>query len=337
MIRPSPTRDGFRTMFTQPSIGIAEVSWRWSFGAAFCLLAVLCFVEYLQTLLVSKEQIFLLGSGQSMLALKALQQIFQGSAPRLLRAVIILGTTATFGWIILASFGRAATLRVLIHEDDSTGRITAGSMLGLNVLRALALVFTIAVALGVFLLFGSSKSNSDSAGIAMLLSIVLVAAVCCGWYVWNWFFSLASIFVAKENCGTFSALARASDLFIKRFGAVIAVSFWFGLVRMAVFYIIGLFCLLLIGIAPLDSAAVVAAVIATSLAYFLLADFLYVGRLAGYISITDLPEKPAKSIHMPFPAFDHPLAYPAPTMSSAVDPDELILSDHPSDHPEPTD
>ena len=62
-------------MFAQPYVGIIEVLWRWSFGATFMLLAIFCFSEYLQSLPVSKEQLFLLGTGQSMLALKALQQM----------------------------------------------------------------------------------------------------------------------------------------------------------------------------------------------------------------------------------------------------------------------
>ena len=39
MARPSPMRDGFRTMFQQPSVGVAEVIWRWTFGASFLFVA----------------------------------------------------------------------------------------------------------------------------------------------------------------------------------------------------------------------------------------------------------------------------------------------------------
>jgi hypothetical protein len=324
MTSPSPTRDGFRAMFALPYVGIIEVLWRWSFGAIFGLLAIFCFAEYLQSLPISREQLFLLGSGQSMLALKALQQIFQGSAPRLIRAFLLLASTATFCWIALAAIGRAATLRPLIHNEES--KVSSGSLLGLNVLRALAFVLTSALTIAIFVLLYSSKSDSDSAAAGMLLSFALIVFVWGGWGVWNWFFAVAVIFVAKENCGTFSALARASDLTIKRFGAVFAVSFWFGLAKVTAWYVVGLFCFVLIGVAPLNSAAAMAALITTSLGYFLLADFLYVGRLAGYLSITDLPEKPAKPKHMPFAAFVPPAAL---NMSAAVDPDELILSDHP--------
>ena len=94
MSRYSPTRDGFRAMFQRPSVGVAEVLWRWSFGAALCLLLVLCFAQYLQSLPVSKAQLFLIGSGQAVLALKALQQILAGSSIRLIRASFVLAVGA---------------------------------------------------------------------------------------------------------------------------------------------------------------------------------------------------------------------------------------------------
>jgi hypothetical protein len=322
MNRPSPTRDGFHAMFARPYVGIMEVLWRWSFGATFWLLAFFCFAEYLQSLPIRKEQLFLLASGQSMLALKALQQIFHGSTPRLIRAFLLLACTATFGWIALAAIGRAATLRPLIHKEE--GKVTSGSLLGLNVLRALAFVLTAGLTIAIFVLLSSNNSDSDSVTLATLLSLALIFVAWCGWGVGNWFLSLAVIFVAKENCGTFSALARASDLSIKRFGAVFAVTFWFGLAKITAWYIVGLFCFLLIGVAPLSPAAAMAALIAASLGYFFLADFLYVGRMAGYISITDLPQKSAKAPYLTL----SPVA-PVTQIASAVDPDELILSDHP--------
>ena len=49
----SPTLEGFRTVFRRPSLPLAEVMWRWSFGAAACVLLGFGFLEYLDTLPVS--------------------------------------------------------------------------------------------------------------------------------------------------------------------------------------------------------------------------------------------------------------------------------------------
>ena len=49
-----------------------------------------------------------------MLGLKALQQILAGSSLRLIRAFFVLAVGSSVGWVILASVGRAVTLRGLL-------------------------------------------------------------------------------------------------------------------------------------------------------------------------------------------------------------------------------
>lgn len=322
MSRYSPTRDGFRAMFQRPSVGVAEVLWRWSFGAALCLLLVLCFAQYLQSLPVSKAQLFLIGSGQAVLALKALQQILAGSSIRLIRASFVLAVGAAIGWVILASIGRAVTLRgLLVDREPSVGKITFRHMAGLSVLRALAFIGACVLSVGVFAMLANSQQADSSAGAAIFLCLGLVAIIWLGWSALNWFFSVAAIFAGKENCGTFPAVGKVAGLCADRPGNVFVVGFWFGLARIAAIYIAGMFCILFIGVAPLGLAGMLAGIIASSLAYFLLADFLYIGRLAAYLSIADWPLEP-----LILPA-SMPLDSERSGPPAAVDRDELILSD----------
>ena len=46
----SPTLEGFKAIFRWPSLGLAEIAWRWSLGFAGIGLLLLGFVEYLDTL-----------------------------------------------------------------------------------------------------------------------------------------------------------------------------------------------------------------------------------------------------------------------------------------------
>src|SRR5271155_4597963 len=115
----SPTLEGFRTMLSRPSFGLAEVAWRWSFGAAASLLLAFSFFEYLDTLPVSKSDLFLLRTSQPVLISRAVLHIFRGSAFRVLNATIVLALTLAAAWIVVASLGRAATLKALLahfHE-----------------------------------------------------------------------------------------------------------------------------------------------------------------------------------------------------------------------------
>src|ERR1700756_509742 len=74
----SPTLEGFRTVFRRPSLPLAEIAWRWSFGAAAVLLIVFGFFEYLDTLPVSGVDLFLLRSRQPFMVSQALARIFGG-------------------------------------------------------------------------------------------------------------------------------------------------------------------------------------------------------------------------------------------------------------------
>ncbi len=74
----SPTLEGFRTIFRQPSLALAEIAWRWSFGAAGVVLLTLGFVEYLDTLPVSPEDVFLFRTRQPVLMGRALQHVRAG-------------------------------------------------------------------------------------------------------------------------------------------------------------------------------------------------------------------------------------------------------------------
>ena len=72
-------------------------------------------------------------------------------------------------------------------------------------------------------------------------------------------------------------------------GGVFLVGLWFALLRIAAIYVASMFCILFVALVPLGSAAILAAIIASSLAYFFLADFLYIGRLTAYLSLADWP------------------------------------------------
>ena len=73
---------------------------------------------------------------------------------------------------------------------------------------------------------------------------------------------------------------------------------------------------------------VVAAIILVTLAYFALADWLYMARLAGYVCIAEMPE----ALLVPVPPAPPPVPPPvrAPPVQTTVDRDEPILSDLPN-------
>ncbi len=97
MKQRSPTLEGFQTIFRLPSLGLAEIAWRWSFGLAATAVARLRIREYLSTLPVTAGEMLLLRTRQPVLMLQALSRIFQGSAPRAVVAFIVLALALAVG------------------------------------------------------------------------------------------------------------------------------------------------------------------------------------------------------------------------------------------------
>jgi hypothetical protein len=71
---------------------------------------------------------------------------------------------------------------------------------------------------------------------------------------------------------------------------------------------------------------VVAVMILVTVAYFALADWLYMVRLAGYVCIAETPQ----ALLSPAPVPPAPQPRPAPPVETTIDRDEPILSDLPN-------
>jgi hypothetical protein len=117
----SPTLEGFRAIFRRPSFGLAEIAWRWSFAAAGLLL-VFSFFEYLDTLVLNKDDLLLLRSKQPILIYRAARHLFHGNAFRVVEAAVVLALALGIAWVVVASLARAATLKALLayfREGDA--------------------------------------------------------------------------------------------------------------------------------------------------------------------------------------------------------------------------
>ena len=162
----------------------------------------------------------------------------------------------------------------------------------------------------------------------MLIVFALVTFVGLAWLVLNWFLSLAAVFAVADGQDSFNAVASAVRLCQTRFGPVIAASWWFALAHLVVFFMATSAVAFPLGFAEvLPGSAVFGGVLLVALLYFAAVDFLYMGRLAAYLTIVQQPDVP-----MPLP----PIAPSPPDRSqysaliqpgAGVDPEEMILSD----------
>ena len=333
MKRRSPTLEGFKLIFRRPSLGLGEIAWRWSFGAGAAALLGFSFLEYLDTLPVSNRDLFLLRTRQPALISRAFSHIFAGSGVRFMAAAVVLGLTLSLAWVVIASLGRAATLRGLLghfwaHEPDKGFPFRMRSLFALNFLRAGAVLAVLAGSVGAMLLGGmASSEKSPSPGTAFLIFLAVAALAWFAWAVVNWVLSLASIFVVVKDAGTLGAIGEAVGLVRDRTGAVFASSTWFGIGHIVAISVASsaiAFPMAFAGVLP--GGVVFGGMLVVALLYFAVADLLYLGRLGSYVWIVEGPEiEPAPEAIIP-PATTPPaLMLP----DERIDPDELILSDLP--------
>jgi hypothetical protein len=343
MKQRSPTLEGFRIMFTRPSLGLAEIAWRWTFGLAAISLLTFSVLQYLDTLPVGRGDMFLLQTGHPLLVSHAIAHILQGSAFRATKAAFLLLLLLSLAWVVIASWSRMMTVTALVDyfredraekaesADVRDSKLRPRSPIGLNLLRvAIAAAATLGV-FGAFLLArAASPPTNPSPGSTALIFLTLVMGIFLAWSFLNWILSLAAIFAVAEGSLTFNAISKAVDLWRVRSVSVLAASTWFGLAHFLVFVIASSIIAVPLGFAGiLPPAIVLGGVLLVILLYFAAADFLYAGRMAAYVAMIQLPLEPITSPEPP-PLLlnpDHP-ATPAPI--ARMDRDELILSDIPN-------
>jgi hypothetical protein len=355
----SPTLEGFRAVFRRPALPLAEITWRWSFAAAACVLLGLGFLEYVDTLPLSNTDLLLLRTRHPLLISQAFTHILHGSALRFALACVVLFSALAILWVFLAALGRGATLAPLVdyirerarnHQRETAGaqapatisaadsqvssRWRVRSLVGLHFLRAGLALAACAGLIGAVILagFASSKAHPHP-GTVFFLAVLIMFLVWLLWSSVSWFLSIASIFVVRQGEDTFGSLSAVVDLCRERFGPVMAVGTWFGVGHLVLFVVaasVVSFPLAFAQAVPLR--IVLSAVLLLTLAYFAIVDTLYIGRLAGYVAILEGPPRDPAPTASPLPPIE-PVRNPTGSVTSAaptsarVDQDETILGD----------
>jgi hypothetical protein len=341
----SPTVDGFRIAFRRPDVSFAEVLWRWSVGATAILLFTFGAFEYLSSLPVTSAEILFLRTKQPILVAKAIAHIFRGNWNRGMAAALLAALALMLLWMLAASFGRMATVRGLLDcfredasrahsggNDDQPSAAVFRSLFRLGFLRIVAALAAVSSIVGAAVLAGFAFADSEpDPGAAFVIFAFVAALACFAWWMLNWFLSLAAVFAVRDDEDALAAISAAVALCHKRASAVFAVSFWTALLHLAVFSVatsVVFMPLALVGTIPWR--VIVAAMGLITLVYFAIVDWIYIARLAGYVSIAEMPDTlPTPQRLDPTPRSGVPGA-PIPSPLTAVDRDELILSDLPN-------
>jgi hypothetical protein len=336
----SPTIEGFRVAFRRPLLTFAEITWRWVVGATAAVLFFFGLFEFLDTLPVTNGELVFLKTRNPFLVSQAIAHILRGNLIRGLISFILAALLLGVIWIVTASLGRIATVEALLEyfrtrfaaatAGDGENGATANSvksrltsLMRLNFLRVAVVLAGLVGLAGAAIISGSTSSPTHPRpGLVFLLFVPIAGVVCVIWYQLNWLLSLAGLFVVRDRDDVIGAISSSVALCRQRTGAIFAVSTWTGAAHLIAF--VGASTVVSV---PLALAAVlpwrlvVLGVVAVTLAYLAVADWLYTARLAGYVCIAEIPD----ALLAPPPPITPSPAAPAVT----IDRDELILSDVP--------
>jgi len=335
----SPTAEGFRAAFRRPALTLGEITWRWVVGATATVLFFFGLFEFLSTLPVTDIDLWFLRTRQPYLVAQAFAHILRGSLSRAVLSLMAAALLLSVLWMVAASLGRIATVDAMIEyfrarfprdlgsERDVASNVSTGSpfltLLRLNFLRVSLAVAAIVGMMGAAILAGFvSSDKSPRPGFVFLLFLPMAGLI---WLVGsglNWVLSLAGMFAVRNREDAVDAISSAVALCRERTGAVFAVSTWTGLAHLVAFFGVSGVVAMPLGLARvLPWRLVVLGMLVVTLAYFVIADWLYTARLAGYLCIVEMP----KELPVVLPPL---LVTPAPR--TTIDRDELILSDVPN-------
>ncbi len=343
----SPTAEGFRVAFRRPLLTLGEITWRWVVSATVAALFLFGLFEYLRTLPVSRAEMFFLRSRQPYLVAQAIAHILRGSLSRAVLSLLLAALGLVLLWMLAGAFGRFVTVQWLLDyfrgrtrspsgdsqrgERGVASNVSPGALVTLFRLNFLRVSVWLAAALAlvgasIVAGFASSQAHPRPA-LAFLLFMPIAGLICLTWFALNWFLSLAGMFAVRDSADVIGSISAAGTFCRQRTGAVVAVSIWTGLAHLVVLVGATTVVSMPLAFAPLVPwRLALLAMIVLTLAYFVVADWLYMARLAGYVCIAEAPEEWLKAPLPPPP----PIIVPPAPLQTSIDHDELILSDVPT-------
>lgn len=288
---PNPITQGFRAVLRDPAIFLVEILWRWSFALLACVLAFGVGMMLLGPLHVGQAWDSAWRSRDPQRMGQLLLTILLILGTKAIVAAIAVPVAIAFLWAILSALGRFVTVKRLRAGLTS---LRFRTILALQFWRAFVGWFSG----GLFLAatFGEALIATRGPKPDLLLyylmvmpSIVLIGAF---WLTLNWYLSLAAIF-GREGQSFRGAYGQARQTIRLQRSDFAGTGFVFLLFRAVALLISVAICGLTSGMAGTAPQSYFVLLMVVSLAYFAVADFLYMSRMAAYLALAAAHVDPA--------------------------------------------
>jgi hypothetical protein len=289
---PNPITQGLRAVTRDPAIFLVEILWRWSFAILACLLVAGVGVMLLGPLHVGHawDTAWRSRDPQRMGQLVLAVLLLLGMKAIVIAAIAVPLSIALL-WGIFSALGRFVTVKRLRTGLTS---LRFRSIFALQLLRAfigwLCLVLLFAAMFGEALI--ATRGPQPDLLLYYLMVLPSVVVISSFWLTVNWYFSLAAIF-GREGQSFRGALRQARQTVRQQPSDFAGTGFVFLLFRVVVLLIATAICGLTSGMVGSSPQSYFTLLIIVSLAYFAIADFLYMARMAAYLALAAAHVDPA--------------------------------------------
>jgi hypothetical protein len=278
----NPLRTGFQEVLRDPALLLTELAWRWSFGLITIFVSLVSGFILFGTVQLNSRRLEAMSAFTPWQQANELASTLVAVGPLLVRVVIVAAFVLAFCWIVLSSIGRRATLA----RPGFALPVSFRFCLVIQSLRATCALGSIVawIAAGLLaglLVGGSGKGAVPRAALAASILLPALVIIVSAWATANWILSIAPLFPGER--WTDSMLntwkwCRCQREKLFEIGIVI------GVLR-GVLLAIALMISIAVSTVVTNTQIAAADLIAITLLYFLIADFLYVGRLAAFVKL----------------------------------------------------
>jgi hypothetical protein len=280
---PNPITQGLRSVARDPILFLVEILWRWSFGLLACLLLLAVGVMLLGPLPIVKRLPEVWRSHDLQLMGAILASIVFRLGSKLIVAAFAVSVAIALVWAILSGLARSIIVKRL---RVGVTLLRFRSIMALQLLRGFltwfCVMFLIAAVVGEIRI--ATRGPKPDLLLFYLMAMPSIVFVSAFWLVTNWYLTLAAIF-GREGQSFWGAFRQARHTVRLQRSDFAGTGFVFLFFRAVALLVAVAICGLTSGMAGTAPQTYFTLVMVVSLAYFAIADFLYMSRMASYLAL----------------------------------------------------
>jgi hypothetical protein len=280
---PNPITLGLRAVLRDPLLFMLEILWRWSYAMLAFLLIFATGAILLGPLPIANSWASTWNSHNPQLIGTFIFVVVTSLGLKLIVAALLVPFLIAMIWGVLSTLGRSITVKRL---RVGVTALRFRSLMAIQFLRAFltwsCFVLLAAALIGETLI--ATRSSKPDLVLYYMMVMPTVIIFSGLWLVLNWYLSLAAIF-GRDGQTLRGAFRQARQTVAKQRSDFVGTGFVFLLMRLVLLLVALAICGLASRSAGTSPQAYFILLMVVAAVYFVVADFLYMARMAAYLAL----------------------------------------------------